>query len=521
MPASIIWNRKPLPRKPFAPLPLTAIRPRGWLRERVEMQTPHSVYDRLVQAGVLRDIQAMQALESDLLQAVEGEEALSKDQLRALMALHGATADKRIAIALLKRAKALYERDGAEAIAAEQAADGSDWTHAALWLYNLTGQRWLLTLCKQLKGLAPDWTSTFHVFSQTRAVTDAPDRAQDAYWRVHGPTIASALKAPALQALFEGGAKNEQGFAAGWERLTRHHGVAGGLYTAGPLLAGGNPSAPIDEGIAPELLHTLGVLLWAQDGVMAADLREALAYGPLLLPQDAQSANTLHAGNARACGLCHLVAGLWMASADEGLAATGYAPSEMRWRIQDQLVRIITETNYPYQTDVRLTVRLAEPLQFPLRLRIPTWAEGACVRVGDQEAAACTAGEYACIDRLWQDGDVITLALPMPVRQTRRYHQSVSVERGPLVYALPVNKDAPWNVALLPDASFEESFDGGIPILRTQAAVVPAWKQSGDAPAAPPVSPVVQREALCQIALYPLGEVGAHIAQFPVGRLME
>ena len=40
--------------------------------------------------------------------------------------------------------------------------------------------------------------------------------------------------------------------------------------------------------------------------------------------------------------------------------------------------------------------------------------------------------------REWKNGDVVELSRPMPVRKSRWHEISVSLERGPLVYALKI-----------------------------------------------------------------------------------
>jgi DUF1680 family protein len=70
-------------------------------------------------------------------------------------------------------------------------------------------------------------------------------------------------------------------------------------------------------------------------------------------------------------------------------------------------------------------------------VRIPSWCEGF-----ELNKAYTVENGYAVIDRLWQDGDRIELALDMPVTLVRanpRIYEDVgkvAVSRGPLVYCL-------------------------------------------------------------------------------------
>jgi hypothetical protein len=507
IPASIAWNQSPLPQNQLAALPLTAIRPAGWLLDAIAHSAPRTEEARLFTAALLG--QAVAPPTADF--------PPDKHALRALMAYHGMTGDPAVLRALLAHAKALRDQLADAGFAdAQYAADMGDWLRACLWLYNLTGQKALLLLAKQIKAQAPDWTSTFHTFAQTGAVKQAPPQDTDFYWRVHGATVAAGLKIPALQALFEGGLKSETAFQVGWEKLRRHHGAAHGLFSASPLLGGSDPSREMDDAVVTELIESLVVLLTAQGDALAGDLLETAVFNAVPAMGGRQAANQLFAPAPTPDGYAAYAAALWMATCDGGLAAVGYAPCEVRWRIDGQLVRLDVETHYPAEEDVVIRLRLGEAVRFPLLLRIPAWAEGATVAVNDEEAAPLEPG-FARLEREWQNGDILHLRLPMAVRALPGARQSVSVARGPVVYALPVAAGQPWAMAMLPEMGFEVDATEAEPIVYAKAAPVPQWTASGKRPGVMPVAPEIQAEAVQRVALYPYGKTKGRIAQFPVG----
>ena len=68
-------------------------------------------------------------------------------------------------------------------------------------------------------------------------------------------------------------------------------------------------------------------------------------------------------------------ANLWMATADGGLAAVAYGPSEVSTQVADGVpVSIAETTDYPFRETVTLEVKIAHLVKFPLVLRIPAWA---------------------------------------------------------------------------------------------------------------------------------------------------
>ena len=160
-------------------------------------------------------------------------------------------------------------------------------------------------------------------------------------------------------------------------------------------------------------------------------------------------------------------------------------------------VALEQRTDYPFDGHIALHVEPDAPRSFELRIRIPGWADGARVELNGQPlGAAVQPGAYACIQRLWQSGDCVTLTLPMPpklhrkalhntqesrapdgslVRQAVLHHEYIAITRGPLVYAtglvdgfkteetvrLPEG-DAAAALALLPRAA------GQVPVIRLQ-----------------------------------------------------
>ncbi len=522
MPAPIAWNRSPLTPSAFAPLPLSAIIPKGWLQEAIAASAPKAMDERLIAAYLLGGDKAILEAEQPIEALMSREDALNAEAVRGLMAFHGATADGRVLRRMLRAAKALRERLQKEPLPPRRAADIGDMLHGALWLYNLTGQKGLLNFCKALKSQAPDWMSTFHVFPQTKEVTEAPSPETDAYARLHGATLAAALKTPALQALFEGGYKNETAFAVGWDKLLRHHGAAHGLFNADPLLAGGNPSRGVEASVVSELMRTLSVLQWANGAPFVGDLMEEIAYNALPAAKGVQSANQIVPRQGESAdGIAQFAASLLTASSDGGLAVWGYAPCEARWLISGQTVRLVMETDYPHGEVIRMQIRLKEPARFPLRLRIPTWANGATLSICDEEPYCAKFGAFERVEREWRDNDTVTLTLPMEPRLLRWYHQSASVRVGPLALAFPVGEDVPWNWALLPDLGMAVLRDKGTTSVKAFAASVPDWRLSGDVPAPLPILPAVEGVSTREIVLIPYGETLARIGQFPIGVIKE
>ncbi len=103
-------------------------------------------------------------------------------------------------------------------------------------------------------------------------------------------------------------------------------------------------------------------------------------------------------------------------------------------------LNIRQETRYPVDNLVKIVLEPDAPSTFPLRLRIPGWANYAEVRINDiPETASPQAGSYFTIERTWTAGDTVTLRLDMSVRKVTgappdRFGK-IALLRGPLLLA--------------------------------------------------------------------------------------
>jgi DUF1680 family protein len=135
---------------------------------------------------------------------------------------------------------------------------------------------------------------------------------------------------------------------------------------------------------------------------------------------------------------------LWQATADNGLAAWLYAASEMTATAGDAAipVTIRADSDYPFRGDVRLEMTSDEPVEFPLYLRVPQWCRAFSVTLNGSplEAEAAPRG-YLRIERTWARGDAVEIEMPMTVALTEWPRTgSLTVDRGPLSYSIRIEE---------------------------------------------------------------------------------
>jgi DUF1680 family protein len=173
---------------------------------------------------------------------------------------------------------------------------------------------------------------------------------------------------------------------------------------------------------------------------------------------------------------------------DEGIWVHLYAAGSARLPLPDgQVVTLHQRTRYPWDGEIELEV--AGTGEFSLFLRVPGWcvASPPALEVnGRPFAGEICPGTYVRVRRDWRPGDVVRLALPMPVRRVACHSYvaenagRVALFRGPLLYCLE-GADQPGvelrDVVLPAGVAFQDEFRpellGGVVVVRAPAEVVP------------------------------------------------
>ena len=115
------------------------------------------------------------------------------------------------------------------------------------------------------------------------------------------------------------------------------------------------------------------------------------------------------------CCVCIGAAGIGMApkvnlmNFEDGFVMNLYIPGTVNTEFADKKVSFTTETEYPRLGNVKITVKADG--EFVLKLRNPYWSKTTKAFVNEDEIE-CTEG-YIIIDRVWKDGDTVTLELDM------------------------------------------------------------------------------------------------------------
>ena len=171
----------------------------------------------------------------------------------------------------------------------------------------------------------------------------------------------------------------------------------------------------------------------------------------------------------------------------DALLVNLFIPSRAHWAAKAADVEL--RTAYPYDGKVDLALSsLKRAGTFTIALRVPGWARSATFAVNGRPIESERASGYAMIRRRWQQGDVVSMALPMELRteSTPDDPDTIAILRGPLVLAADLgpaaeplaNASAPALVGTNILAAFQP-VDGRPAMYRTVGTGRPADMQFG------------------------------------------
>ncbi len=379
---------------------------------------------------------------------------------------------------------------------------GGDNLMIVYWLYNITGEPFLLELGELIHRQTLDWTGIF--------------LHQDHLKRQHSlhcVNLAQGFKEPVIYFQQSKEVKQLQAVKKAVEDMRTTIAFPTGLWAGDELLRFAHPNYGSELCTAVEMMFSLEKILEITGDVQWADHLERVAYNALptqitddfsarqyyqqvnqvavtrvmrnfVTPHD-DTDNLYGTLTGYPCctsnmhqGWPKLVQNLWYATADNGIAALVYAPSTVKAKVADRIeVRVSEETAYPFQETIHFTLSFSDKKVkkafFPFHLRIPAWCKHPVIRLNGEEIPVLAfQGEIARVNREWHEGDRLTLKLPMELEATYWFDGAAVIERGPLVYALKMNEqwakkkmeaekvqqydewyyevtsDSPWNFAL-------------------------------------------------------------------------
>lgn len=516
---------------------------------------------------------------------------------KALTQYYEATADPRVIPAMLRCARKIDEVISEEPLYSWSHYRAADLAVSLYWLHDRTREPWLLDLAKKVFAQAYDWRAHFESFDEKYTQKTTRFGLDN-----HGVNNAMAWKFGPVRGRLSAEFADRELLTLMLERLDRYHGQPTGMFTCDEHYAGLSPSQGTELCTVAEAMYSLYHAIATTADVRLVDRLEQIAYNALpatfkkdmtahqydqqcnqvICTRDGEHVYTNNGPDANLYGLephfgcctanlhqawpkftSHLV---MRSPEDDGLAVVAYAPCSVSTRVDGKPVKIDIKTEYPFRDVVFVRVTVHEPMNFPIHVRLPQWSEKAYLLFKnvhfwvDDEAfdapeggtlVTKPGGKFLVVEADWRDETTFVVEFRNHPRIVGGIDDSISILRGPLLFALPieaswkkvvdrpylpfddweVSPEGAWNFALAiardnlgQSVQFEKTdLATGTPfrqdapslVARVKGRRLPSWAMEKSAAAPPPASPVTSDEALEDLTLVPYGCTDLRIAVFP------
>ena len=364
---------------------------------------------------------------------------------------------------------------------------GGDNLHSVIWLYNRTGEKWLLELAEKIYSRTAPWTSRGHNLKDIKNPKYKREGVEYQDWFTdlidwHNVNIAQGFRTPAQYYLLNGDEKYLNATYENFNIVRDHFGqVPGGMFGGDENVRPGydDPRQGIELcGVVEQmnsdehLLRITGDILWADHleeiafnsypATVSPDFK-AVRYitSPNMVISDSESHGpgisnfgpflNFNPFSSRCCqhnhtqGWPYFTENLWMATPDNGLAAVVYAPSIVHAKVGlDTDISIKNKTKYPFEDNLLFEFTMNKSDVFPVYFRIPFWAENPEILInGKKINVKAEKGKYLRVNRKWSNGDLVNLNLPknLSLRKWEKNHNSVSLNYGPLTFSLKIKEN--------------------------------------------------------------------------------
>ena len=362
-----------------------------------------------------------------------------------------------------------------------------------LWTYARTGDPALLALAENawsefLKNENPGYAD----MAELRVFAATPIDC-------HGVTYAEIMKLPGLLYLYTGNPEYLRFAAAAERRIFDHHMLIDGIHSTTEAYRTVTSLDSHETCDISDHTWSWGYMLMARGRAVWADRVEracfnaapgaikkdwkALQYfscpNQFLATLDSDHNVMEHGGrkmayqpnpgqNTACCGgnvhriFPNYTIRMWMKTADGGLAAVLYGPSTLSARVGDggSTVRIAQTTDYPFRERIEFRIDADGPVAFPLALRVPGWCSAPRLEINGRPVPILRNengfGEngFFVLRRTFTPGERIALTLPMRLAVTHWPQNGMGIERGPIVYSLPIKEN--WTSRVEPTYTTED-----------------------------------------------------------------
>ncbi len=291
---------------------------------------------------------------------------------------------------------------------------------------------------------------------------------------IHGVTLNEIGKLPALYYLYFGDEEQLAAVVHLYEKILRDHMLPDGIHSSHEWTQGNDSLQTHESCDVTDFTWSVGYLLEATGDAKYADLIERAIFNaaPAVMAPDFMGIQYFSSVNqVRATrNACH-------ADAFQNTTRMAYQPhhypeccvgnigraypnyiARMYWEAEDGIlcalygdssftgkgITITQSGGYPFADTIRFAISAKEDTDLSIAFRFPGWCKAPVLCVNGKAAEYTLVKGFAKVTRTWQEGDVVTLQLPMEFASHVTDEGGVYFDYGPLLLSLRMTEN--WQI---------------------------------------------------------------------------
>ncbi|WP_400073707.1 beta-L-arabinofuranosidase domain-containing protein [Zobellia russellii] len=355
-----------------------------------------------------------------------------------------------------------------------------------LWLYKKINDPRLLKLAEnsfsnnQSNAVGGEYTEENKSTQPQSKILD--QLLSDAIPSGHGVTFAEQVKIPAILYLHTGKQKYLDASINGLKKLKTHHLLVDGVPSSVEHLNGKSVSMAHETCDIVDLTWSLGYIMmatregywgdWIEKaffnaglGALEKNFKGHQYYSAPNQPIAAENTSQFNInsnwGGMATGRMCYrtshdtecctgniqrmmpsYASRMWLKDNENNIiVAALYGPSNFKTDLNGKRISIKETTQYPFSEQIKFEISVETPTTFTLMLRKPAWCKKPIVQVNGKKVSKFKINKgFIEIKQKIKNSSIVELELPMLTQITRTgiEQEGISIERGPLLYALPI-----------------------------------------------------------------------------------
>ena len=152
----------------------------------------------------------------------------------------------------------------------------------------------------------------------------------------------------------------------------------------------------------------------------------------------------------------------------DGIYINHFIGGKINFMIKNHNIELSQTSNYPWDGDVLFKMKLKNPIEFNVGIRIPDWCKYFSLKLNNISFKEYTKKDgYIIIKKFWNNNDTLEFSMEMKIQKIVAHPNvvhlkgKVAIQRGPLIYCIESfdNNESGMNFSLNSETEFKIKID--------------------------------------------------------------